>query len=220
MTIPHSNDKNTRIRRGLNTLREMDEGRLPTDYVCRCASRVPEIGTRDSSNKRLERNSNALSDTNLRTDNSLIARIPDGETRTRVRTVAISEGSTSPAGIVTSLMCPPTLSSQMKWTFPNPHAACPCIAGLVINMDWDSASSSWRGTAVGCLGNIYCTMQELALVATVGISGTDYATALSTAEGVSHVCGTFNATGNITSDQLTVCGVVAGNSIPVNITER
>lgn len=218
--IPRNNDKNTRIRRGMNTLREMNAERLPADNVCRCPRKNSGRGVRDSSDRREVRNSNAISDPSLRSNSSLISRIPDGDVRTRVAASSISSGNTSPAGEVGTLLCPPTLSTQMKWTFPGTVVDCPCLQDLVINMDWDSDLYCWKGSAAGCLGTIYCIMNESAGVATVGISGTDYATAIDNATGVSHTCSPFNATGNITSDQATVCGVVPSNAVPVNITER
>ena len=220
--IPHNNDKNTRIRRGMNTIREMNAGRIPVDNVCRCSDRVPENGVRDSSNRRLMRNSNAISDEELRTNNSLIARIPGGGTRTRIATVSLSTGQASAAGTVSNQFCANPISTQMKWTFPSPHAACPCVAGLVINMDYDTLTGQWRGTATGCLGSIYCIMADQdAGLPSVGISGTSYAVAYANREVLgSATCTPFSVTGNITSDQLTVCGVVSPNAIPVNITER
>ena len=220
MTTPRSNDPNTRIRRGLNTLREMNEGRIPSAAVCRCANKESNKGPRDSSDKRLERNSNVLSDTALRTDNSLIARVPDGETRTRVATVSIATGSTSPAGTVETVMAG-TVSTQLIWTFPATHLPCPCLNGLTINMDWDSPSSSWRGTAVGCLGDIYCILTDDSPSAGyLGISGTSYAVALANKESVAVTSGPFDINTNITSDQITVCGVTSGDAIPVDISER
>lgn len=220
MTTPRSNDKNTRVRRGLNTLREMTDERLPVGSVCRCARRVPDSGSRDSSNRRLTRNSNALSDIELRSNTSLVSRIPDGDTRTRVATSAISSGESSPGSVVETTLCAYALSSQMKWTFPATVANCTCLNGAVVNMDWHSDSSSWRGSFEGCIGNVFCTMQDIAGAATVGISGIDYATAISMREGVPHSCGAFNAAGTISSDEETVCGIVPPGSIPVDITER
>lgn len=221
MNIPRNNDKNKRIRRGMNTLREMNAERLPTGNVCRCPRNNSGRGVRDSSDRRQVRNSNAISESDLRSNTSLISRIPDGDVRTRVGTVSIQSGQTSPAGDIGTNLCPPTLSSQMKWTFPGTVLNCTCLQNLTINMDWDSDLSCWKGSESACLGLVYCVMNEAAGVAQVGISGTSYAVALANVDTVSHSCGPFNATGNITSDQVTVCGGGApAGSVPVNITER
>lgn len=221
MNIPRNNDKNKRIRRGMNTLREMNAGNLPTDNVCRTPRNYSGRGVLDSSDRRMVRNSGVISDSDLRSNTSLISRIPDGNVRTRVGTSSIQTGQTSPAGDISTLLCPPTLSSQMKWTFPATVLNCTCLQNLTINMDWDSSLSCWKGSESACLGLIYCVMNEAAGIAQVGISGTSYAVALANVDTVSHVCGPFNATGNITSDQATVCGGGApASSVPVNITER
>jgi len=205
----------------MNTLREMNAGRLPSDNVCRCPEVVSDRGVRDSSDRRMIRNSSVISDPGLRSNTSLISRIPDGDVRTRVGTSSIQTGQTSPAGDVGTALCPPTLSSFMKWTFPASVANCTCLQNLTINMDWDSGLSCWKGSQSACLGLVYCVMNEAAGIAQVGISGTSYAAALANVDTVSHVCGAFNATGNITSDQATVCGGGApAGSVPVNITER
>ena len=109
----------------------------------------------------------------------------------------------------------------MRWTFPGTVLNCSCLNNLTIDMDWDNSLNCWKGSAVGCLGTIYAVMNEAAGVAQVGISGTSYAVALSNVDTVSHVCSAFNATGNITSDQDTVCGIgQPAGSVPVDISER